>query len=117
LFAWLKKIRPDAVLTTLVEVPAMIRTLGHRIPQDIAVAGTSVADFPLDTGLNQPRRTSAGLRWKCWSNRSTSTNAANRPRLAGCWWKAFGRLANPCRVGVCNNLPSAAFAGAMNPVI
>ena len=51
--AWLKKIQPDAVLTTLLEVPAMIRKLGHRIPQDIAVAGTSVADIPLDAGVNQ----------------------------------------------------------------
>jgi DNA-binding LacI/PurR family transcriptional regulator len=53
LAAWLKKTRPDAVLTTLVEIPAMIRKLGYRIPQDIAVAGTSVADIPVDTGINQ----------------------------------------------------------------
>lgn len=51
--AWLKKVRPDAVLTTVIEVPGMIRKLGYRIPQDIAVAGTSVADIPVDTGVNQ----------------------------------------------------------------
>jgi len=56
LSAWLKKVRPDAVLTTVVELPEMIRQLGYRIPQDIAVAGTSVADIPLDTGVDQRSR-------------------------------------------------------------
>jgi LacI family transcriptional regulator len=51
--AWLKKFQPDAVLTTVIEVPEMIRKLGYRIPQDIALAGTSVADIPLDAGINQ----------------------------------------------------------------
>lgn len=50
---WLKRSRPDAVLTTLPEVPDLIRKLGYRIPQDLAVAGTSVADIPLDAGVNQ----------------------------------------------------------------
>ena len=51
--AWLKKTRPDAVLTTLPELPDMIRRLGYRIPQDFAVAGTSLADIPVDTGVDQ----------------------------------------------------------------
>jgi DNA-binding LacI/PurR family transcriptional regulator len=50
---WLKKIQPDAVLTTLPAVPGLIRHLGYRIPQDLAVAGTSVVDIPVDTGINQ----------------------------------------------------------------
>jgi len=53
LAAWLNKVRPDAVLATLPMIPAMIRKLGYRIPQDIAVAGTSVADIPVDAGVNQ----------------------------------------------------------------
>jgi DNA-binding LacI/PurR family transcriptional regulator len=51
--AWLKQTRPDAVLTTLPGLPGLFRRLGYRIPQDLAVAGTSVADISLDTGVNQ----------------------------------------------------------------
>ena len=51
---WLKRYRPDALLTADGEVPGMIRELGHRIPQDIAVAGTSVLDIPgIDAGIDQ----------------------------------------------------------------
>ena len=50
---WLEKHKPDAVLTTDARVPDLIRELGYRIPQDIAVAGTSVSDIPVDAGINQ----------------------------------------------------------------
>jgi DNA-binding LacI/PurR family transcriptional regulator len=53
LHEWLKKTQPDAVLTTLPELPGMIRRLGYRIPQDFPVAGTSLADIPVDTGVDQ----------------------------------------------------------------
>lgn len=50
---WLEKHRPDAVLTTDPRVPGLIRELGYRIPEDIAVAGTSISDIPVDAGINQ----------------------------------------------------------------
>jgi LacI family transcriptional regulator len=50
---WLHKHRPDAVLTTLVEVPSLIQKIGLRIPEDLAVAGNSILDLPLDAGINQ----------------------------------------------------------------
>jgi DNA-binding LacI/PurR family transcriptional regulator len=51
---WLKRHKPDAVLVTDVEIPGMMLELGCRIPQDIAVAGTSVLDIPgVDTGIDQ----------------------------------------------------------------
>jgi DNA-binding LacI/PurR family transcriptional regulator len=50
---WLDEHKPDAVLTTEVHIPGLIQKLGHRIPQDIAVAGTSVRDLPLDAGIDQ----------------------------------------------------------------
>jgi LacI family transcriptional regulator len=50
---WLAQAKPDAVLTTDVLIPAYIRELGYRIPEDIAVAGTSISDIPVDAGINQ----------------------------------------------------------------
>lgn len=49
---WLKKHRPDALLTTLPQVPGLLRQLKLRIPEDIAVAGTAV-DVPVDAGIDQ----------------------------------------------------------------
>lgn len=50
---WLAKNKPDAILTSDIEVPAMLRELGLRVGKDIAVAGTSVLDIPLDAGIDQ----------------------------------------------------------------
>jgi len=50
---WLLKYKPDAVLTTQPYVPALIRQLGYRIPEDIAVAGTSSCDVPVSAGIDQ----------------------------------------------------------------
>ena len=50
---WLHKHRPDAILTTMIQVPHLLFEIGLRIPQDVAVAGTSVLDLPLDAGINQ----------------------------------------------------------------
>jgi LacI family transcriptional regulator len=49
----LKKNQPDAVLTTDSEIPGMIKELGYRIPKDIAVAGTTIYDIPVDAGIDQ----------------------------------------------------------------
>jgi LacI family transcriptional regulator len=49
---WLVKSKPDAVLTADIFVPDLIRELGYRIPQDIAVAGTGI-DVPVDAGVDQ----------------------------------------------------------------
>ncbi|MFM2081824.1 MAG: hypothetical protein RL380_515 [Verrucomicrobiota bacterium] len=53
---WMKKYKPDAILNYLAEVPAYLRELGYRIPQDVAIAGTSVCDIPVDTGIDQHSR-------------------------------------------------------------
>jgi DNA-binding LacI/PurR family transcriptional regulator len=50
---WLHKHRPDAILTMVAQVPNLLSQIGVRIPQDLAVAGTSVLDLPLDSGINQ----------------------------------------------------------------
>jgi len=54
LHLWLKHHQPDALLTADIEVPELLRELGYRIPQDIAVAGTTVVDIPgVDAGIDQ----------------------------------------------------------------
>jgi DNA-binding LacI/PurR family transcriptional regulator len=50
---WMRKYQPDAILNYSAEVPAYLRELGYRIPQDVAVAGTSICDIPVDAGINQ----------------------------------------------------------------
>jgi LacI family transcriptional regulator len=49
---WLNNHKPDAVLTTLVQVPELLRQLKRRIPADLAVAGTAM-DVPVDAGIDQ----------------------------------------------------------------
>ena len=50
---WLARYRPDAILTTQVYLPELLRKLGHGIPENIAVAGTSICDIPVDAGIDQ----------------------------------------------------------------
>jgi DNA-binding LacI/PurR family transcriptional regulator len=50
---WVSKYHPDAILTPCNHVPEMIKNLGYKIPEDIAIAGTSVLDLSLDSGIDQ----------------------------------------------------------------
>lgn len=51
---WLNRYKPEAVVTSDIEVPRMIEALGYRVPQDIAMAGTTVRDIPgVDAGIDQ----------------------------------------------------------------
>jgi DNA-binding LacI/PurR family transcriptional regulator len=49
---WLEKNRPDAILTAVAQVVPMLQALCCRIPEDLAVAGTSL-DVPVDAGIDQ----------------------------------------------------------------
>src|SRR5438034_8439504 len=49
---WLKRHKPDAILTTSPETMALLLELGYRVPGDIAVAGTSVHDIPVEGGID-----------------------------------------------------------------
>lgn len=53
LSTWLKRHSPDAILTTDAELPDLVHELGYRIPEDIGMAGTTVVDIPVDTGIDQ----------------------------------------------------------------
>ena len=49
---WMNKNKPDAILTVVPEIPAMLRVIGYQIPEDVAVAGTS-SDVPVDAGIDR----------------------------------------------------------------
>lgn len=51
--AWIKKNRPDAILTDIANLKSIIEKTGYRIPEEIALACTSVLDGDSDTGIDQ----------------------------------------------------------------
>jgi DNA-binding LacI/PurR family transcriptional regulator len=53
LHEWMGRYKPNAILTSVPQIPDLIRDLGYRIPEQVAVVGTSVYDVPVDAGINQ----------------------------------------------------------------
>jgi DNA-binding LacI/PurR family transcriptional regulator len=53
LACWLKKAKPDAILSDIASLPEMLKQMGYRIPQDIGIATTSVLDGNADAGIDQ----------------------------------------------------------------
>ena len=50
---WLKKTKPDAILTDSLAAPIMLDNAGYRVPEDIGLAATNVRDMPVDAGIDQ----------------------------------------------------------------
>ncbi len=53
LLAWLQKQKPDAIVTTMPPLRSLVFGLGLRVPEDLAVATTSVLDGNFDAGADQ----------------------------------------------------------------
>ena len=53
LLAWIKKHRVEAIFTNRSELMAVLAKLGVKVPDDIAVAVTSVLDAHADAGIDQ----------------------------------------------------------------
>jgi DNA-binding LacI/PurR family transcriptional regulator len=53
LVSWLKKNQPDALLTDHAPLPGMLARAGYRVPADLGLATTSVADGYADAGIYQ----------------------------------------------------------------
>jgi LacI family transcriptional regulator len=51
--SWIKKQRVEAIFTDIAEVPALLDKQGIRIPDDVALAVTSVLDTHADAGIDQ----------------------------------------------------------------
>lgn len=50
---WFKSTRPDAIITTHVRFNEVLKRSGLQVPQDVAVAVTSMADCQFDSGVDQ----------------------------------------------------------------
>ena len=53
LAAWIERERPDAIITDMATIPAMLAQLGIRVPEDIALATTSIHDTSINAGIEQ----------------------------------------------------------------
>lgn len=51
--AWLRTVKPDAVISALSILPAMLRAAGCKVPHDLGVAGLSLLDGGFDAGTDQ----------------------------------------------------------------
>lgn len=50
---WLRSVKPDAIITSMVPMRTMLDTLGVKVPGDVAVAALSIADGRFDCGVDQ----------------------------------------------------------------
>jgi DNA-binding LacI/PurR family transcriptional regulator len=53
LAAWLKKHKPDALLTDVSELRDLLRTISYSVPKDVGLAALSVLDGNADAGIDQ----------------------------------------------------------------
>ncbi len=56
LASWLKKVKPDAILSDVLELPEMLKKAGYRLPEDIGLAATTTLEYAktaIDAGLEQ----------------------------------------------------------------
>ncbi len=51
--AWLAVQNPDAIIAWGPQIPALIKARGLKIPSDLALAGMSIYDGNINTGINQ----------------------------------------------------------------
>jgi LacI family transcriptional regulator len=51
--AWLKTNKPDAILTDVCELRAMLNEVGWRVPGRVGLAALSVLDGNADAGIDQ----------------------------------------------------------------
>lgn len=51
--AWVKEMKPDAIITDSPDLPLMLENSGYRIPEDIGLATTTINDTPINAGIDQ----------------------------------------------------------------
>jgi hypothetical protein len=50
---WLDEFRPEAILTDFPGIPQLLDILGIRVPGDVGLAGTTIRDLEVDSGIDQ----------------------------------------------------------------
>ncbi|HSI86073.1 MAG TPA: LacI family DNA-binding transcriptional regulator [Candidatus Methylacidiphilales bacterium] len=50
---WIERTRPDAIFSNISNIVQLVRSAGHRVPEDIAVAGTTILDINVTAGIDQ----------------------------------------------------------------
>ena len=53
LHRWIRRYRPDAIFTDIKGLDIAVKSLGYRVPADIAMASTTILDGGLDSGIDQ----------------------------------------------------------------
>jgi LacI family transcriptional regulator len=53
LVSWIQAHKPEVIITESPDVPSLLTEAGYRVPQDIALAGTSIADGNISAGIDQ----------------------------------------------------------------
>jgi LacI family transcriptional regulator len=53
LHRWIRENKPDAILSEMAEMAALLQQLSYRVPEDIGLAATSVLDGNADAGIYQ----------------------------------------------------------------
>lgn len=51
--AWMKKYKPEAIISEIQDAPGLLKKAGYRIPEDIGLAATSILDGNADSGIYQ----------------------------------------------------------------
>ena len=50
---WMERHKPDAILTSMDELPSMLAEAGYSVPRDVGLATMNVLDGGCDAGINQ----------------------------------------------------------------
>lgn len=50
---WMKKHQVDAIFTDVVEIPAILKKAGIRVPEDVGLASTNTHDISISAGIDQ----------------------------------------------------------------
>ncbi|MCH6258694.1 LacI family transcriptional regulator [Puniceicoccaceae bacterium K14] len=50
---WFQTEKPDAIITDLDRLPMLLEKLRIKVPEDVALATTSIHDTPIDSGIDQ----------------------------------------------------------------